>query len=118
MLDNSQEETTPPIACNLTAIEAEYRGQHLLAAKQLLGMVQEVRELPNGYALRLPSDVDTILHAARYIAYERQCCPFFNFTLELKAANGPLWLQLTGAEGVKQFLQAELGLHLNETLQL
>ena len=34
------------IACDLTAIEAKYREQHLLTTKQLLEIVQETRELP------------------------------------------------------------------------
>jgi hypothetical protein len=105
---------TPALACDLTAIEAEHRDQHLITAKELFALVQEVRELPDGYAFSLPNDTDTFLHTARFIAGERQCCPFFDFTLELKATDEPLWLRLTGRERVKQVLQAELGHHLNE----
>ena len=104
----------PAIACDLTAIEAEHREQHLITAKQLLDMVQETRELSDGYALRLPGDTETFLHAARYISHERECCPFFHFTLKLAPPGGPLWLHLTGSEGVKQFLQAEQGRYFNE----
>ncbi len=105
---------TPAIACDLSASEAEHRDHYVMTTKELFALVQEVRELPDGYALRLPNDTDTFLHTARFIAHERQCCPFLNFALELNAANGPFWLQLTGQEGVKQFLQVELGSHLNE----
>ena len=106
---------TSAIACDFSAIEPENRDQFVMMAKQLFAQVQEVRELPDGYALRLPNDTDTFLHTAGFIAHERQCCPFLDFALELSAGDGPFWLQLTGQEGVKQFLQVELGLHLNET---
>jgi len=76
--------------------------------RQLIALVEDVHELDDGYAFRLPNDADTFLQVAQFIVSERQCCPFFNFTLELGAMNGPLWLQLTGQEGVKQFLQTEL----------
>jgi hypothetical protein len=106
---------TPAIACDLSASEAEHIDHNIMTAEQLFALVQEVRELPDGYALRLPNDTDTFLHTARFITHERQCCPFLTFTLELNAAKGPFWLQLTGQEGAKQFLQVELGLQLNET---
>jgi hypothetical protein len=107
---------TPAIACDLIAIETENLNQHLMTVKQLFALVQEVRDLPDGYALRLPNDTDTILQTARFIAHERQCCSFLSFALEVNAEIGPLWLNLTtGRAGAKQFLKAELGLHLDET---
>lgn len=112
MLNDHQSQ--PALACDLTALTDEPPEQHLLTAEQLFDMVQEVRELPDGYALRLPADTETFLQAARYIGHERECCPFFHFTLDLAPPGGPLWLNLTGPEGVKQFLQAELGQYLND----
>lgn len=95
----------PAIACDLTAIAPEQRGQHISAMEQLFALVQETRELPNGYAFRLPQEPDMWLRAAELIANERLCCPFFGFALELEPDGGPLWLKLTGGEGVKQFIQ-------------
>lgn len=103
-----------PIACDFTAIASEHREQHIATTHQLFELVEEVRELPNGYALRLPGDTATFLRAARFVAHERECCPFFHFELALEPERGPFWLRLTGREGVKQFLQAELGQHLFE----
>jgi hypothetical protein len=51
-----------------------------------------------------------IVKAAEFMALERLCCPFLNFVLEIEPDQGPLWLKLTGPEGVKQVLQTELGL--------
>ena len=110
MLTDTNIKSAPAIACDLTAIEAGHREQHLLTAKQLIEMVEEINELPDGFALRLPGDSETFLHAARFISRERECCSFFHFTLDLAPSGGPLWLNLTGPEGVKQLLQAELGI--------
>ena len=45
---------------------------------------------------------------AKFIENERLCCPFFKFGLELGPENGPLWLRLSGGEGVKEILQTTL----------
>lgn len=45
---------------------------------------------------------------AKYIENDRLCCPFFNFGVEVEPNNGPLWLRLTGGEGVKEILQIAL----------
>jgi hypothetical protein len=39
---------------------------------------------------------------------EKLCCPFLNFTLEVEAENGSVWLGLTGREGVKAFVREEI----------
>ncbi len=103
-----------PIACNFTAIDREHREQHMATTQQLFEQVEAVRELPNGYAFRLPNNTDTFLQAACFIAHERDCCPFFHFEMALEPAGGPFWLRLTGREGVKQFVWAEFGPRLNE----
>ena len=97
-----------PIACDLTALEPGMRSTHLEAARQLLhGDAAEVTELPDGYAFRYRAD--QYERVAQFIANERLCCPFFTFVLEVTPAQGPLWLRVTGSEGVKDFLQRELG---------
>jgi hypothetical protein len=71
--------------------------------------VTEVRELPNGYAFHLPNASEMLRKLGDFIALEQLCCPFFGFTLEVEREGGALWLQLTGHEGVKPFIQAEIG---------
>ena len=101
-----------PIACDLTAIDAVQRDQHLQTAAHVFRLAVEVTELSNGYALRLPNETETFLRAASFIAHERLCCPFFGFALEIEPEGGALWLKLTGRDGVKLFLQSQLGAHL------
>jgi hypothetical protein len=105
---NMQSNLTIPIACDLTAIKIEVRSTHVESARQLLNRgAQEVQELPDGFAFRYAAD--QYAQVTQFIANERLCCPFFSFVLEVMPANGPIWLRITGAEGVKDFLQSELG---------
>ncbi|MCB0197577.1 MAG: hypothetical protein KDJ65_36870 [Anaerolineae bacterium] len=109
MTKPSAAENSPALVCDLTAIEAEQRDHHIIATKRLFNHVQATHELENGYAFRLPNDTDTIRHTAEFIIQERKCCSFFTFALELEASGGPLWLRITGQEGVKEVIRAEFG---------
>jgi hypothetical protein len=108
--------TASPFACDMTAIEVSKRGQHIATIDALFRSTGEIREMPNGYAFRLPNESDVLVKAAEFIALERLCCPFFGFSLEIEPEGGALWLRLTGREGVKPFIQAEIGGHLSESL--
>lgn len=97
--------TESPIACNLTAIDSDEREKHRQTAEAVFEAIDELRELPDGYAFRLPPDTQIITQAGAFFSRERLCCPFFNFTLEVTPEQGPVWLQLTGREGVKQYVE-------------
>ena len=109
------EQENPVIACDLTAIDATERDQHILSAEKLFASVMEVQELADGYTFRLPAESLTLRSAADFIANERLCCPFFDFTLKVGAQSG-LWLSLTGSAEVKQFVRAEFGTLVNVSL--
>src|SRR5215470_15790621 len=100
-------QTDPVIACNLNAIPAQEREEHTATAGKMFAQVQELKPLPNGYALRLPTSSEMVLTAARFIANESLCCSFFTFTLEVESNGGPIWLHLTGDNGVKEFITTE-----------
>ena len=72
-----------PFACDMGAIEPGQREQHLATTKQLFHATTDIRELPDGYAFRLPNEFDVLWKAAKFIALERLCCPFFGFALEV-----------------------------------
>ena len=93
------------IACNPNAIPAERRERWLEIATHLYAAVQEIQELPDGYAFRLPSSSEMLLLVAEDLNYERLCCPFIRFTLDIEPNEGPYWLHFTGGEGVKEFLR-------------
>lgn len=95
--------------CRLDALDTAERARYQDLRKQLHAGVQEVKELSNGYAFRLSADSSTILLAAEWITFERRCCPFFSFALDIESEKQSLWLNVTGREGVKAFMQLELG---------
>jgi len=99
-----------PIACNLTALTAEQRTRRQALAQQMHAATQEICELPDGYAFRFSADPALCLTVVEFMTLERLCCPFFAFALEMESEDGPMWLRLTGRDGVKPFLQAELGI--------
>lgn len=96
----------------MNAIAPEQRGAHVATIEKLFRSVQTKRELPDGYAFELPNDSDVLLTAAEFISLERLCCPFFGFRLEIGHEGGSVWLSLTGRDGVKPFIIAEIGEHL------
>jgi len=97
-----------PIMCVLGSLDAKQLDRHQELRKQLRDKTQEVRELADGYAMRLPAENGMILSVAEFITLERLCCPFFGFELEVERDQGSLWLKLTGRDGVKEFLKAQL----------
>ena len=100
--------TQSPIACDLTAIEPVERSAHqALAGRLLREAAHETRELVDGYAFRFPAELYP--EVVGFIANERRCCPFFTFVLEVAPDQGPIWLRITGPEGVKAILQGAVG---------
>lgn len=93
-----------PIACNPKAIPAGKRDRWAEVGKQVYAAVQEIQTMPDGYGFRLPPDSTMLLKMAEYMAYERLCCPFLHFTVEIESGEGPFWLRLTGGEGVKEYI--------------
>lgn len=90
-----------PVACSLTSAELQERRSTVL--QNLRGVVVEVRELEGGYAYSFPSD--NLTEIAAMIDLERQCCPFLRFRLTVEPNGGPLWLELAGPDGTKEFLR-------------
>ncbi len=97
-----------PLACDMTAIPAEQRPIHLAASRELFWQIRETRELFDGYQFRFDVEPNVIGRLADFVALERLCCPFLNFAIEVEAENGPMWLRLTGREGVKAFIREEI----------
>ena len=97
-----------PLACNKLAQSKAARATHAKVMRRMAEAVQETKELKDGYAFRLPPDA--LVTTSEWVALESRCCPFFTFEMELASRGGPLWLRIRGAEGVKAFIRAELGL--------
>ena len=71
-----------------------------------------MRRVENSCGDSWPNDSEVLLTAAEFISLERLCCPFFGFELQVKREGGSVWLSLTGRDGVKPFIMAEIGEYL------
>ena len=109
--------TESPFACDMTAIAAEQRGPHQANIRKLFSAVAEVHEIADGYKFRLSNTSEILMAAAEFMTLERLCCPFFDFRLVIEREHGALWLDITGRDGVKPFIVAEIGEHFPTNIQ-
>lgn len=98
----------PPIACDLSAINDHKLDQHRENGQMVFDAISEIWETPKGYSFKLPANTNDIEKAGAFIARERLCCPFFEFTLTIQPDQQPVWLKLTGRDGVKPYLKETL----------
>jgi hypothetical protein len=118
-MNDANAKKVSPFACDMSAIAPDRRGEHMATIDELFRAVEDIQELPNGYAFKLPNEQDVLFTTAKFIALERLCCPFFGFAIEVEPEGGAVWLSLTGRDGVKPFIAAEIGDHLTApTLKL
>ena len=96
------DQTELEVACSLTTAELQQRRRTVLDVVR--DAVEETIELKDGFAYRFPATSDLINQLATLVELERQCCPFLRFRTTVEAADGPIWLELTGPQGTKEFL--------------
>ena len=100
-----------PIACTLAGGDRLRRGAEVA---ELFGARQEVRELPDGYAVRFPGEQVWAERLLAFIVAERECCPFFAFDLRFEPDLGPIWLHVRGPEGTTGVVATLLGLGIDQ----
>ncbi len=93
-----------PVACSLT--EAELKGRRAALLERAGRAVLETKELEDGFAYRFPEGDEWLAELAEVIRLERLCCPFLGFRLSVGPGGGPVWLELTGPPGTKEFLSS------------
>jgi hypothetical protein len=91
-----------PLTCSLTAGERATRRETITG---LFAAAQAARELEDGYAFQFPGTANLLWELVEWIAAERACCPFFSFVLTFTPSEGPVWFEVRGPEGVKEFLR-------------
>jgi hypothetical protein len=99
--------TELPVACTLSERELAERRAGLL--QDLRRHREGVRWLPDGAACRYAPGHDVVASLAEFLRLESQCCAFLRFRLTIEPAGGPIWLELTGPAGTREFLAAQLG---------
>jgi hypothetical protein len=91
-----------PIACTLTPHEIAVRASTLLPG--LLSRAREFQDRDDGVRLRFDATSETLQQITVVIDAERQCCRFLQFQLTVEPDGGPLWLDVSGPPGTKDFL--------------
>jgi hypothetical protein len=99
--------SAPALACIPSAIPATERQAHFELAQDLFTRrALERVPLPEGYAFRF--DSSEFADVARFVTNESRCCPFLTFEVQLSSQS--VWLRMTGPEGTREVLDAELNL--------
>jgi hypothetical protein len=89
------------LACDLTAINEAERPRYESLCTRLQDAIMERRELSDGYAFRLDSELMSLMDAAQWISLERLCCPFLTFQLQATGSERDYWLWLQGPPEAK-----------------
>lgn len=96
-----------PLVCNMGVFTPAQSDSHIWTTTQLIRAVRSVQEVENGYEFTFPNETEFISRIAEFISNERLCCPFLQFTLNVRANSEPISLVLTGPMGTQEFLRAE-----------
>ena len=100
--------TMTTFACDLSALTDAQRERHLDVSRQMLGSKQAVVELMDGYRLQFSDDPGNYLLIGEFMSMEHRCCPFFRLALEVEPDAESIWLRVSGEDGVKDFIHAEM----------
>jgi hypothetical protein len=76
-----------------------------------MGLVRRAEhreELSHGLRLQFAASGDTIALIAQAVDAERQCCRFLRFGITVEPDGGPVFLDLTGPSGTREFVNALL----------
>ena len=106
----NQNSADTPTACQRLEglFSPEKKRRHAEIWTKIERVIQRIDELEAGYAFSFPMEDALFQELAEFITYERHCCPFFHFALEMEPGAEIVRLRLTGGEGVKDFLTQEL----------
>lgn len=94
--------TRLPIFCTLTPETLTARRAGLLPG--LFARAGAREPLPSGYRARFSAEGDTLTALVAMVEAERQCCRFLRFQIIVEPDGGPIWLDVTGPEGTREFL--------------
>jgi hypothetical protein len=100
--------TRTPIACDLSQVPVELRERLFGELRATFRRARAVRAIAGGFAIEFPSEHGTIASLGEIIEYDRRCCPFIRHALVDEPWGGPIRLELTGTQEVRDFVAAEL----------
>ena len=102
---NMQPNKITAIQCKLTTAELAERKKTVLKVLDLKS--REKIDLPNGMSYLFNYSSETVDLLTEFIKTEKECCDFFDIDLSIES-NNRIWLSITGPEGAKDFIEAEL----------
>lgn len=95
------------VTCKLTTPELQQRKKTIIA--ELKNLVLERKETATGAVYKFEGSDNNIDLLASFIKTERLCCGFFTFNLTVGNDESFVWLELSGPEGTKEFIELEIG---------
>lgn len=100
-----------PIVCDLARLTPpqKAREQELLAKFRARLRVEPERVKPSDQGVQVSIDPSDLAEIGEFLALERLCCPFLDFTLTVPARDGVVTLHISGPEGSGEFLRSTFG---------
>ena len=95
------------LSCKLTTSELQQRKKTVIAS--LKNQVLEKVETDSGYKYKFEGSDNMLDLLNIFIKTERLCCDFFVFTLTVASDKNFIWLELSGPEATKNFIDHEIG---------
>ena len=95
-----------PIVCTLTPDAIRARREGLLS--DLLRQASGREQLPEGLRLQFATATETLATIVRAVDAERHCCRFLRFGITVEPDGGPMFLELSGPPGTREFVEALL----------
>lgn len=93
--------------CNINALSPTERARHKQLTEKLISSRIEIVGTEKGYEFQFNPSVVSIAELADWATAESKCCPFFDFHIDLEREGTLVCLRLTGAQGIKHFIESE-----------
>lgn len=90
------------LSCSLTSTELQDR--IALLRTEIFPNLIKKEELAEGFIYYFEDEGDIAVKILEFIGKEKQCCPFFKFDVSVLPFEKGIALQISGSEGVKDFL--------------
>jgi hypothetical protein len=92
-----------PIACTLSP--EQLRHGHAALLPGIISRAEAHEPIDEGFRFRFRSEATLIPAIAAMVEAERRCCRFLQFQLTAEPDEGPVWLEVTGPPGTRDFLE-------------
>jgi hypothetical protein len=93
--------------CNMKALNPTERSEHTKLTDRLIALRTNIVESSKGYEFQFSPSTMSIAELADWAVVENECCPFFDFHIDMENQGHLLCLRLTGEQGIKPFIRSE-----------